>query len=116
MAAQRTQRANRWKGRVYVRGEDGLRREVVRVARTRREAEAFIAAAVEAILMRSDVPTTKLMTLWQRGSNGSTPPRQHQRARSMPHVVQPDRRQTARTRMSIDLTRYQVGLSGSPST
>jgi integrase len=67
VAAQRTQKATRWKARVYVRGEDGLRQEVVRFARTRREAEAAIATAVEAILLTSDVPITKSMTLLAAG-------------------------------------------------
>jgi integrase len=67
VTAPRTQKATRWKARVYVRGEDGLRQELVRFARTRREAEAAIGTAVEAIVNRSDVPLTKAMTLLTAG-------------------------------------------------
>ena len=38
--------ATRWKARVYVRGHDGLRQEIVRFGRTRREAEASLDTAV----------------------------------------------------------------------
>lgn len=67
VAAERPQKATRWKARVYIRGEDGLRQEIVRFARTRREAEAAIQVAVEAALVNSDVPITRSMTLLAAG-------------------------------------------------
>jgi hypothetical protein len=56
VTAPRPQKATRWKPRVYLRDEKGLRQEIVRFARTRRQAEAAIEAAVEAALLSSDVP------------------------------------------------------------
>lgn len=38
VAAPRPQKAIRWKARVYVRGHDGVRQEIMRFGRTRREA------------------------------------------------------------------------------
>lgn len=67
VTAARPQKATRWKARVYVRGEDGVRQEIVRFARTRREAEAAIEAAVEAALVSSDVPIRKSMSLIAAG-------------------------------------------------
>ena len=67
VTAPRPQKATRWKARVYIRGEDGLRQEIVRFARTRRQAEAAIEAAVEAALVDSDVPITRSMTLLAAG-------------------------------------------------
>lgn len=85
VTAPRTQKATRWKARVYIRGEDGLRQELVRFARTRREAEAAIATAVEAILIRSDVPLTKSMTLLTAGEYW------------LEQIARPDSRLSART-------------------
>lgn len=67
VTAPRPQKATRWKARVYVRGENGLRQEIVRFARTRRQAEAAIEAAVEAALVGSDVPIRRSMTLIAAG-------------------------------------------------
>ena len=67
VTAPRPQRATRWKARVYIRRDDGLRQEIVRFARTRREAEAAIETAVEAALVNSDVPIRKSMTLLAAG-------------------------------------------------
>jgi hypothetical protein len=54
VAAPRPQNASRWKARVYVRGNDGVRQEIVRFGRTRREAEASLEAAVAAVLRGAD--------------------------------------------------------------
>jgi hypothetical protein len=52
VAAPRPQKATRWKARVYIRGDDGIRQEIVRFDRTRREAEASLEAAVAGVLDR----------------------------------------------------------------
>jgi hypothetical protein len=67
VSAPRPQKATRWKARVYIRGEDGLRQEIVRFARTRREAEAAIDVAVEAALVSSEVPIRRSMSLLAAG-------------------------------------------------
>ncbi|MFL6079022.1 MAG: hypothetical protein ACJ714_03750, partial [Ornithinibacter sp.] len=67
VSAPRSQKATRWKARVYLRDEKGLRQEIVRFARTRREAEAAIEAALEAALLSWDVPIRRSMTLMAAG-------------------------------------------------
>lgn len=85
VAAPRPQKATRWKARVYIRGEGGLRREIVRHARTRREAEAAIEAAVSEALLSSDVPIKKSMTLIDAGQYW------------LKQIARPDSRLSART-------------------
>jgi integrase len=67
VAAPRPQKATRWKARVYVRGDDGIRQEIVRFGRTRREAEASLEAAVAAVLRRADARITRTMPLLEAG-------------------------------------------------
>lgn len=67
VTAPRPQKATRWKARVYLRGEGGLRREIVRHARTRREAEAAIEEATKEALVSSEVPMKKSMSLVDAG-------------------------------------------------
>lgn len=85
VAAPRPQKATRWKARVYIRGEGGLRREIVRHGRTRREAEAAIEAAVNEALLSSDVPIRKSMTLIDAGQYW------------LKQIARPDSRLSART-------------------
>jgi integrase len=67
VAAPRPQKATRWKARVYVRGHDGIRQEIVRLGRTRREAEASLEAAVAAVLRGADARITRTMPLLEAG-------------------------------------------------
>ena len=67
IAAQRPQKATRWKARVYVRGHDGIRQEIVRFGRTRREAEESLEAAVEAVLRGADAIINRTMPLLEAG-------------------------------------------------
>jgi integrase len=67
VAATRPQKATRWKARVYVRGHDGIRQEIVRFGRTRREAEASLEAAVSAVLRGADAVITRTMPLLEAG-------------------------------------------------
>ena len=67
VAAPRPQKATRWKARVYVRGHDGIRHEIVRFGRTRREAEATLEAAVAAILRGVDAVLNPTMPLVEAG-------------------------------------------------
>lgn len=86
VTAPRPQKATRWKARVYnIRGEDGLRAEVVRLARTRREAEAAVETAVEAASISSDVPIRKSMRLLAAGEHW------------LDQIARPDARLSART-------------------
>jgi integrase len=55
-----------WKARVYVRGHDGIREEIVRVGR-RHEAEAAIEAAVASVLHGADAVLTRSMPLVEAG-------------------------------------------------
>ena len=70
VAAPRPQKATRWKARVYVRGHDGIRQEIVRFGRTRREAEATLEAAVAAVLRGADAVINPTMPLSRRVSTG----------------------------------------------
>jgi integrase len=67
VAAPRPQKATRWKARVYVRGHDGVRQEIVRFGRTRREAEASLEAAVVAALRGADAVSNPTMPLLEAG-------------------------------------------------
>jgi integrase len=67
VAAPRPQKATRWKARVYVRGHDGLRQEIVRFGRTRREAEASLEVAVAAVLRGADAVINPTMPLLDAG-------------------------------------------------
>jgi integrase len=67
VAAPRPQKATRWKARVYVRGHDGIRQEIVRFGRTRREAEAALEAAVAAVLRGADAVINRTMPLLEAG-------------------------------------------------
>ena len=67
VAAPRPQKATRWKARVYVRGHDGVRQEIVRFGRTRREAEASLEAAVVAVLRGADAVISPTMPLLKAG-------------------------------------------------
>jgi integrase len=69
VAAPRPQKATRWKTRVYVRGHDGIRQEIVRFGRTRREAEASLEAAVAAVLRGADAVITRTMPLLEAGES-----------------------------------------------
>jgi hypothetical protein len=50
----RPQKATRWKARVYVRGHDDVRQEIVRFGRTRHEAESALEAAVAVVIYGGD--------------------------------------------------------------
>ena len=67
VAAPRPQKATRWKARVYVRGHDGVRQEIVRFGRTRREAEASLDTAVAAVLRGADAVINPTMPLLDAG-------------------------------------------------
>jgi integrase len=67
VAAPRPQKATRWKARVYVRGHDGVRQEIVRFGRTRRESEASLEAAVAAVLRGADAVIRPTMLLLEAG-------------------------------------------------
>ena len=67
VAAPRPQKATRWKARVYVRGHDGVRQEIVRFGRTRHEAEASLEAAVAAVIRGADVVIRPTMPLLKAG-------------------------------------------------
>lgn len=69
VTAPRPQKATRWKARVYVRADDGLRQEIVRFGRTRREAEAAVEAAIEGALLASDIPIKRGMPLVAAGQH-----------------------------------------------
>jgi integrase len=67
VAAPRPQKATRWKARVYVRGHDGVRQEIVRFGQTRREAETALEAAVRTVLNGTDGVLTRSMPLVEAG-------------------------------------------------
>jgi hypothetical protein len=67
VAAPRPQKATRWKARVYVRGHDGVRQEIVRFGRTRREAEASLDTAAAAVLRGADAVINPTMPLLEAG-------------------------------------------------
>lgn len=69
VAATRPQRATRWKARAYVRGHDGVRHEVTRFGKTRREAEAAIEIAVAEALRGGDTPLVDSMPLLAAGEH-----------------------------------------------
>ena len=70
VAAPRPQKATRWKARVYVRGHDGVRQEIVRFGRTRREAEASLEAAVAAVFAEPMPSSTRPCRYSRRVSAG----------------------------------------------
>ena len=67
VAAPRPQKATRWKARVYVRGHDGIRQEIVRFGRTKREAEASLEAAVASVFRGADAVINPTMPLLEAG-------------------------------------------------
>jgi hypothetical protein len=67
VAAPRPQKATRWKARVYVRGHDGIRQEIVRFGRTRREAEGSLDAAVASVFRGADAVINPTMPLFEAG-------------------------------------------------
>ena len=67
VAAPRPQKATRWKARVYVRLHDGVRQEIVRFGRTRREAEASVDTAAAAVLRGADAVINPTMPLLEAG-------------------------------------------------
>jgi integrase len=69
VAVARPQKATRWKARIYVRGHDGVRQEIVRFGRTRREAEASLEAAVAAVLRGADAVINPTMPLLEAGEH-----------------------------------------------
>jgi integrase len=69
VAAPRPQKATRWKARVYVRGHDGVRQEIVRFGRTRREAEASLEAAVASLFRGADAVINPTMPLLEAGEH-----------------------------------------------
>ena len=69
VAAPRPQKATRWKARVYVRGHDGIRQELVRFERTRREAEASLESAMATVLHGGDAAITRTMRLLEAGEH-----------------------------------------------
>jgi len=69
VTAPRPQKATRWKARVYLRGDDGFRHEIVRFARTRRAAEGAIETAIEGALLVSDAPIKRTMPLLAAGQH-----------------------------------------------
>jgi integrase len=69
VAAPRPQKATRWKARIYVRGQDGVRQEIVRFGRTRREAETSLDAAVATVLRGADVVIRPTMPLLDVGES-----------------------------------------------
>jgi hypothetical protein len=85
VAAPRPQKATRWKARVYVRGHDGIRQEIVRFGRTRREAEASLEAAVVAVLRGADGVINPTMPLLEAGE------------RWLQQIARPDSGLSART-------------------
>ena len=85
VAAPRPQKATRWKARVYVRGHDGVRQEIVRFGRTRREAEASLEAAVVAVLRGADAVINPTMPLLEAGE------------RWLQQIARPDSGLSART-------------------
>ena len=85
VAAPRPQKATRWKARVYVRGHDGIRQEIVRFGRTRREAEASLEAAVVAVLRGADAVISPTMPLLEAGE------------RWLQQIARPDSGLSART-------------------
>jgi hypothetical protein len=68
-----------------MRGEDGLRQEIVRFARTRREAESAIEAAVETALVSPDVRITRSMNFLEAGQTW------------LQQIARPDSRLSTRT-------------------
>jgi integrase len=85
VSAPRPQKATRWKARVYLRGDDGLRDEIVRFARTRRGAEAAIETAIEDALLASDAPIKRSMPLVAAGEHW------------LEQIARPDSRLSSRT-------------------
>src|SRR5215203_5538351 len=85
VAAPRPQKATRWKARVYVRGHDGVRQEIVRFGRTRREAEASLEAAMVAVLRGADAVINPTMPLLEAGQ------------RWLQQIARPDSGLSART-------------------
>jgi len=69
VAAPRPQKATRWKARIYVRGQDGVRQEIVRFARTRREAETSLDAAVATVLRGADAVIRPTMPFLDAGES-----------------------------------------------
>src|SRR4029453_3800184 len=65
--APRPKKATRWKARVYVRDHDGVRQEIVRFGRTRREAEASLEAAVASGFRGADAVINPTMPLLEAG-------------------------------------------------
>jgi hypothetical protein len=64
VAAPRPQKATRWKARVYVRGHDGIRQEIVRFGRTRHEAEAALCQECDEICRRSTLASCARIQPW----------------------------------------------------
>ena len=85
VTAPRPQKATRWKARVYLRGDDGIRHEIVRFARTRRAAEAAIETAIEGALLVSDAPIKRSMPLLAAGQHW------------LEQIARPDSRLSSRT-------------------
>ena len=85
VAAPRPQKATRWKARVYVRGHDGIRQEIVRFGRTRREAEASLEAAMVTVLRGADAVINPTMPLLEAGE------------RWLQQIARPDSGLSART-------------------
>jgi integrase len=85
VASPRPQKATRWKARVYVRGHDGVRQEIVRFGRTRREAEASLDAAIVAVLRGADAVINPTMPLLEAGQ------------RWLQQIARPDSGLSART-------------------
>ena len=85
VAAPRPQKATRWKARVYVRGHDGVRQEIVRFGRMRREAEASLEAAMVAVLRGADAVINPTMPLLEAGE------------RWLQQIARPDSGLSART-------------------
>ncbi len=85
VTAPRPQKATRWKARVYLRGDDGIRHEIVRFARTRRAAEAAIEIAIEDALLVSDAPIKRSMPLLAAGQHW------------LEQIARPDSRLSSRT-------------------
>jgi integrase len=69
VAAPRPQKATRWKARIYVRGQDGVRQEIVRFGRTRREAETSLDAAVATVLRGADAVIRPTMPFLDAGES-----------------------------------------------
>ena len=103
VAAPKPKKATRWKARVDVRAHNGIRQEIVRFGRTRREAEDSLEATVATILRGPDAVIIRTMPLIEA------------RGRWLQQIARPDSGLSARTIADYSWT-WQKHISSAASS